>query len=380
MNKQETIELYAELINMGISDADIFIDYRGELNAEEFAVYIKEAETVAYQERLKTFPPIYKRKYYISISCLVASIIMFFIVIPTCNIVEFVTFISIIGSFCIVFSAAFVLIFRKRWLPSSLIHRRTKNFDYTSLFVLSLIPVVILTFIIYLIIESGAYHTLKNTQEEVMGTVIDGLSRETKSRRGGLFDETFVVVEFTTKSGKRMVVKKDVSSYQFKDFYKGQELELIYSRENPKNIDLLIDKSAVKELMHTEERSIKPLDLFNLLAMDEKNILPELKKISYGWGYDSLSQIWTNSRATSSIKIVGNKLMYATIYDMGTNYLFLKELDKTEFKRMSQSKSVIDVGMFESEDYSIIQQIVNKEQMFIITTVIKKHKTKSKKI
>ena len=376
MTKDELIELYAELINRGIADSDIFIDYRGDLNAEEFAVYMKEAEALAFQERLKTFPSIYKRKYYISIACLLASLLLFFVIIPMSNIVEFITFISIVGAFCIVISTFFVLVYRNSWLPSSLEKRRKKGFDYVALIVLSLVPVIIITFILSLIIENGAYQTLKNTQEEVMGTVIDGLSRASKSGRG----HTYVVVQFTTKTGKEMIVAKDISRYQFKDFYKGQQLVLVYSRDNPKNIDLLIDKSVVKDLMSTDERSINAMDLFHLLAIDTENILPELNKISYGWRYDSVKQVWKNNRANSSISLVGRKLIHITNFNFESNYYFLKSLDTTEFNRMVPSKILGGAGVFESADYSIFQQIVNEKQRYIITTVTKKHETKSKKI
>ena len=137
-----------------------------DLNAEEFAVYMKEAEALAFQERLKTFPSIYKRKYYIRIACLLASLLLFFVIIPMSNIVEFITFISIVGAFCIVISTFFVLVYRNSWLPASLEKRRKKGFDYVALIVLSLVPVTIITFILSLIIENGAYQTLKNTQEE----------------------------------------------------------------------------------------------------------------------------------------------------------------------------------------------------------------------
>ena len=82
------------------------------------------------------------------------------------NIVEFITFISIVGAFCIVISTFFVLVYRNSWLPASLEKRRKKGFDYVALIVLSLVPVTIITFILSLIIENGAYQTLKNTQEE----------------------------------------------------------------------------------------------------------------------------------------------------------------------------------------------------------------------
>jgi hypothetical protein len=224
-----------------------------------------------------------------------------------------------------------------------------------GLLVVFIVPGVIIHFILSFIFSTVQEHKLKSTQIEAVGHIVGGNSLEVKRLlRGGGIDFTNVTVEFETQDGQKMVVSKDISKYEFKNFYKGQEVNLVYSKDNPRNIELLTNESSIRNFKNTEEREFEPDDLIQLMMAPNTEITNKLNKINYGWKFDAVGNRWINEEWQSIISIRGNELKF--IGNRGYNMTYPTKLEMLGYK---MTKSTVEdftqVGtqVFENDKYTI---------------------------
>jgi hypothetical protein len=203
---------------------------------------------------------------------------------------------------------------------------------------------------------SAADNILKKTQQKAKGVVVSGSS--VTSRRG--LDFTYIDVEFETKEGVHVTATEDISKYDFKKFYVGQNINLIYSKDNPQNIDLLINESSVIEFTGSAERDITPTDLINFISIKKENIQTELEKIKYGWQYNEEKKVWVNEKNNSLLSIADGGLVFMSKPTI--LYTYPKQLEAMGFKRMlgntKPSPAAEALGLtpklFQNETYQII--------------------------
>src|SRR5436189_6478973 len=109
--------------------------------------------------------------------------------------------------------------------------------------------------------SSVADQSLSEHMEKAKGTIVSGYS--VSSRRADFAVQ--VTVQFKTKEGEQIRATEDISSYAFRQFYKGQQVDLVYSTTDPTNIDLLTGETNIKTLTKSEDRDINPADLIEMM-------------------------------------------------------------------------------------------------------------------
>lgn len=214
-------------------------------------------------------------------------------------------FYPILAAILICFFSFTTIIYYKTWKFDYIGRLGSPKINFGLIAVLSLIPGVILFFVFQSKFENVAEELLIKNQTEVVGTIVSGREKE-MSRRGGSIKMAKVFVEFYTLEGEKIIAEESVSHYEFESFYLDQKVNLIYSKTNPRNIAILNNEYNIKKFKKSEERDLLPKDLIFLMKVEDKNILKELNKISYGWLHDSSKNIWVNNRKNIAIHTPDN--------------------------------------------------------------------------
>ena len=212
-----------------------------------------------------------------------------------------------------------------------------------------------------------------NEQEELLahglktkGIIIDGSSM--KSRRGGSYE---VTVKFKTKDGKEMTVKESVGEDEFKRFYKGQEIELVYSSRNPAMLELLTNNNTIETYLGVKDRDINAKDLMKLVTFSPDSVGEVLNTINYQWTYEKKENTWINERKNLLIKLQPNQTVnYLT---SGEAFMtFPMELKKQEFEEIPSADK--KVKLFENDEFlaSLETQIMESRGLATIVTMHKK--------
>ena len=228
------------------------------------------------------------------------------------------------------------------------------------------VPGIVLVFVFSLNFSSKEKAELKAHGEKVMGKIIDGNSYRT--RRGGTYN---VTVTFKTKDGKQMVVEEGVGEDEFKSFYKGQEVELVYSAKDPTMIELLTNSSTIETYAGVKDRDISPKDLMKLVTFSPDSVGPMLNKINYQWTYEKTDNAWINQRKNLLIKVQPNQSVnYLTFGD--AFHTFPMELKRQRFEEIPSSDD--EVKLYENDEFlaSVETQVMESSGLATIITLHKK--------
>jgi hypothetical protein len=314
-----------------------------------------------------------KLKFFAYVSITFLTLLIFLFYLPK-QIESPSTFYSIIGSVIICLFAFISIVYYKTWKLEFVKKQETPNINYSFL-VIMILPCAILYFIISSVFESVADNMLKENQIEVLGKVISGGETEIQNRRGNIKIST-IVVEFMTEEGKKVIASEEVDTYEFQGFYLNQEVNLIYSKTNPKNINFLLSDADISKFKNSQEKEITPNDLIKLISLNSKDIKTELDKISYGWEFNNQEMLWVNKRKNLGISINSTTVNYIG-QNLSTADYFLK---KNGFKRIDKketsSLSRFDANkLYESNSYQAsIKALLqgNGKEPLAITTITKK--------
>ncbi|WP_442787286.1 hypothetical protein [Flavobacterium suncheonense] len=342
------------------------------LSQEEIVSVLEIANSRISEENFKLFKKVNKRNFIIWTTATILVFVLFVFFIPYAKVSNYETLLSIVGSALLIVSFFHAFVYYKTWEDEFVSKFKKPNINYSFLPIF-LIPGVLIFFIFSWRFSSVADSKLKMTQEKAIGKVISGSTVEVKRmlRSGGA---TFsdIVVEFETKEGKKIVAKENISTYHFKDFYIGQEVELIYSTEDPYNIDLLIDKEKISEFKGSQERDINPEDLIKLSKINREDILNELNKIYYGWRYDEQNQLWYNTKNNNALLISENEIRF--ISGVESNHEFPKYLKSAGFQQINEkdSKDVFNYGekIFQKDDCIVIVSVVSANNKQNTMTIV----------
>jgi len=264
--------------------------------------------------------------------------------------------ISVLGSSIFTFFL-FQLIYNFNNLSSQNINKLK-----TSIIFLFVIIWIFMTFVFWMNFSASESSEIRNYGVKAVGTIIDG-----KSLKGRRTTAYSIVVKFRTAEDVEIVVNKSVGEDEFSKFKIGQKIELVYSKNDPKIIELLTNKSAIKNYYGSEERELKISDLFVLLDSVDSARLKMLKKIAYEWKLNSDSTLYIRGK-TAAISIAeSDKLIY---YSMGSEYWdFPEELETLGFKKIHSSDNI---KTYESSTLIVNIQLVIKElQAHTITEIYK---------
>lgn len=291
-------------------------------NPDEADMLLEEGKKIVYQEQILAISKKRKIIFGAVVSLLLLTFYYFLFVLPSSVESPSVTY-SLLGTVLICFLGYLCIAYYKSWDLEFVRKHEELNINYSFL-VIMLVPGTILYFIISSVFENTAESILKKNQIEVVGTVISGGENEIHTRRGTI-KLAKIVVEFETREGEKIIADKDVSSYEFNNFYYKQEVNLIYSKTNPHNIAILTTSQALKEFKNSQERDITYHDLENLIDVKEDKLKAELDKIVYGWEYESSVKAWVNNRKNVGVAVHDNSIVYIAPNGAVAHYLLEKE-------------------------------------------------------
>jgi len=267
---------------------------------------IEKAKKAVFEEKINFTAKKYKLLFALNVFLMLATLFYFFSVLPE-QIESSSFFYPFLGSLVTCFFGFLSIAFYKSWDLEFLRKHESIHINYSFLIIM-LLPGVILHFIIASVFENTAEEILKKNQIEVEGTVISGSETETHYR-GNSIKEAKIVVEFETVEGEKIIAYKEVSSYEFDKFYYRQNINLVYSKTNPHNINFLTSDQDMKKFKNSAEKEITPLDLERLIDI-EGNVREQLDQMVYGWSYDQHNEAWINERKNIAIKFNTNSVTF----------------------------------------------------------------------
>ncbi len=228
------------------------------------------------------------------------------------------------------------------------------------------IPGIAMIFVFVMNFSSNEREELKAYGQKVAGTIVDGSSF--KTRRGGTYN---VTVKFTTKEGKEMIVEESVGEQEFKSFYKGQEVELVYSSNNPKMVELLTNNATIEAYSGVKDRDISAKDLMKLVTFTPDSVGTVLNDINYQWAYKQEDNAWVNQRKNLLIKVKSNEVInYLSFSDAFST--FPQELEKQQFEQIDSEDE--KVKLYENDEFlaSVETQLMESSKLATIITMWKK--------
>jgi hypothetical protein len=373
MLNDEIVNYIVDRINAGDDQYEIEDSLkRKEINPSEFDAIIEAAQGKILDYQLKIYPKQNKLRFAFWMILSAVFFILFFFILPRLNMVRNVTIISIIGSICLSFSLFSSFFHYGTWRKDYIKKAGRPKFPFDIYIIISLIPSLIIYFFISWSFSHTADAILKDTQEDAVATIIDGQSIE-----GRRLNFASVTVEFTTKDGKNVIAVEDVTTYKFKDFYKGQKLNIVYSRDNPQNIDLLTNESSLKRLKNKQARAIELNDLLSLTSVSFQNISSELNKINNNWVYDDSEGVWVDDEKQQMISM--RKKPDQIVFVAGREYsedVFPSKLLDMGFRTIDPSAFGIvperNEVFYEREDYLISMKTVFKNYTAKSVVIISK--------
>ncbi len=220
--------------------------------------------------------------------------------------------------------------------------------------VVLIVSVLAMGVVFYLNFRNSEKEELKAHGEIVKGTITDG--SVTKIRRSKNHE---VTVKFEAKNGKVYVVTESVSEAEFRQIYKGMQVDVLYSTKDPFIVELLLGDNTKKEFTQSEERELNVQDLIEMLSLESDEALGvALNKISYGWEYNKEEAFWMNEsrkialsfQPSKEIKWIGSGLhMYP---------VFIKELKKMNFKKNDNIENKKGMSFFYSDDFLVLLELM----------------------
>jgi hypothetical protein len=153
----------------------------------------------------------------------------------------------------------------------------------------------------------------------VTGNVVNGSEQVTKRTRWGMEtgrSSSFTLsIEYKTKDGQERKVDKSVSSEDFNDAYKGQPIDLIYYKEDPSMVKLIMGTENLKKYKGVADRAILGSDIEKILKMSKDSIKTKLlDKLATDWKDASTQEYlaFENNSKKEGIIIQGDRLIYIT--------------------------------------------------------------------
>lgn len=339
MNKDEIVAYIVDRIDAGDDQRQIESALkRKDIDPEQFESLIDLALDKIATHKLETYPKQHKKKFTIWTILFLFFSAIFFFILPQLGLFRNTVALSILGTVCLSICLLNVIVYYGSWRKEFIEKHGKPKPPIEAYFMIIFFPGCIFYFIISSFLSSGADNILKETQQDAIATVIDGSSKE------GKISYASVTVQFMTKEGKLVTAVEDVSTYAFRDFYKGQKLNIVYSKEDPQNIDLLIDDSSLAKLKNKIQRPIEPTDLLNLTSVSFENLASELNKINNNWIYNDSEGIWIDDKRNQALSTRKNPdqviLMMPREYGNGDD--FENKFKKIGFVKIDAEKFGIE--------------------------------------
>lgn len=302
---------------------------------------IAEAREIYNRERTK------KRKIIWGISAIFTFVLFYFILpVSITNKAPFV--LSIVGAAAFTFFLAQFIADFKSWGEFNTKDVTKQNWRH-KVTPFCVIPGLVMAFILFMHFYSNEKNELKKYGERTTGVIIDGTS--IKNRRGAICN---VTVKFTTLEGRVMIITESVGKDDFEKIYKGQTVDLVYSKKDPSIIEIVLNDVTAKSLFETEERKLNVDDLMQLLTCNNTEADSILSKLSFGWKYKQESGMWINEKQEIAVQINQNiSIAYILVSSFMESSNITDQLLNFGFKKIGVNNlDNSDVVRFESEQFS----------------------------
>jgi protein-S-isoprenylcysteine O-methyltransferase Ste14 len=337
-----------------------------EEKAEE---YIIKASQINTQKNKDSLPLENKIKFGVATGLVLLTLVLMFFVFPYQTFVH-VRIFSIFGTLFLTIGLFYVLKYYKSWEKEKIEQKSNDVNSSTNEAPIGLlfIPMLLFYFIFSWVLENGQEKILKQTQVEAIGTIVGGSSLSSRS-----FDMTELIIEYSTKEGKKIRATKEISKSEFNKYGKGQTVKLLYSTRDTQNIELLTSEENIKKFKDSEERNFTLNDIFNLLDTPNAKILENLNKVKYGWVYKD--DVWVNDSYQSLIMKEGSSVSFITAQNF--IYTFPNKIKKLGYKEISKPSTknplIVLNRQFENDVYIIyFKKEYVSEKHLVNMTIIKK--------
>ncbi|QIL38785.1 hypothetical protein G7074_05510 [Pedobacter sp. HDW13] len=186
-------------------------------------------------------------------------------------------------------------------------------------------------FLIFNTVNESSLEIEKNGKYTV-GEIVNGSSFKTRKA-----DFTSVIIRYKTQDGKVYQTAQDISAEEFENYYRYQEVPIVYSSKYPTILQILRSDTDIAKYLKIKIRDISISDLEKLIELKNPSEINQyLNSINQKWQYEGAyngnSYVYNNKFKKNIIKVTpGKELVYA-LNDV--NYeLFEDELNKSDFKK-----------------------------------------------
>ncbi|WP_035651789.1 hypothetical protein [Flavobacterium sp. ASV13] len=328
---------------------------------DEVEDILEEASAILKEEQVQINSKKYKVFFVLFVVLFVTSFYYFLFVLPA-KIESASIIYPLLGSILICLFGILSFVYFGTWNKDTLRKIGSVHLKFDVLFFFMMLPVILMCAFLNSVFEDAANDILKKDHIEVVGTVIS--NTVTKKLVSGRITNIKIAVEFNTLEGEKIIADKEVSPYEFNQIYEGQEVNVVYSRTNPHNIDVLLFDDAIRKFKNSLERDIILQDLTNLIGLEKEQVGVELNKIIYGWKYDNNKKAWFNERKNIGVSVHENKVSYLSLNAQYANFLLERNgfvvINKSEsgllFKKgnLTASLQLLSTGNNEEEPFSVL--------------------------
>lgn len=333
---------------------------------DEQQVSFEDHDQALHLARMSYLPKQFKTICWSMLGISFAVFLAFILFLPNTQLVHSPKLFAIIGAATCGILTVFGFMNFNLWAEHHIKNNRTPDFDITHVVIVAIIS-LILYFIFSWSMSAGADRELKENQVSAIGVIMDGESY--RGRRSG--SSSKVHVKFVTEDGREIRATEKVSEFEFDRYYVGQQVSIIYSRNNPLNIEIFTNEGDIREFTGSEERNIVIEDLILLFGTHPDRTEKKLNSISIGWLKSEAKNIWTNKNRKLVIEKADG--MVRLIAMEATAILYERQLIAYGFNNLGNG-SASDFPPpkqlnFESKEHvaSIERTTINGYQSFIIT-------------
>jgi hypothetical protein len=207
---------------------------------------------------------------------------------------------------------------------------------------------------------------LQKFGERAIATIVNG--EHLSNKRGeNIYD---VTVQFSTKEGKFINLKREVTRDEFNHLHKDQEVDLIYSKKDPTTIKLLVTSQAIEKYIGIKDRPIVIKDLTKLLEINKDSVGSFLNTISYKWvKHDSA---WINERIEQFISINPERgnIMFGGMD--ARSMQIIPQLKEENFRQIGDSLGDNRMKFFESDKFFALVNRQMKDNTILTTLTLSK--------
>lgn len=327
-----------------------------------------------------------KRNLAIWVGCIILFLLciwFFYFYIPKTSWRNNPFWVAVLGSGLLMLLLFHIVGFFGLWSNEKAVRERIEkkvgfNLNYSFLFIM-LFPAIIPYFIFSSRYKNEIENQLIINGIETEAKVVNGWSKEIRSRRGRI-EEYYIMVEFKDKSGKKLEATKEVYKGSFNKYYKGQHIMIVYDSLNTEKIELLDNAQSIRKFTRAEERNLSANDLFEILEMNDVDaILEKLNQISPGW--INKKNFYINERRMEKIELIDNEAIgysaKSLAFESAINSFEKGEYEKIEAEK--QRNPFEKSNLYENDKYMIEVQrktVTNPESydsyIFTIISIIKK--------